>query len=399
MKTGVIAFGPVEKKTGGYEVRCHYLIKSLADLGHKVYVLEFPINTRNHSPVEDKRIQFIRLKGNERSNNKFLKLLSVHMGKHFPIDPVHLIRTQLYSIVELVKVRKVIEHCDTVFVESVFFPFGLLLSKLFGKKIILDTHYVGKLQAVKYKRAPFSLNFLRAFLWDILERFSIKLSDFTIVVSDEEKTFVKEEYGIAETKILVIPVTVELPKTKVSHQKLRETSEKWGLKNKVVIMFLGLLDAPPNMNAAQYIINELALYFWNRRKDVIFLIVGKGHEQIRGSILPNVIFTGFVKDLSPFFELADVCIAPLRMGSGVKTKILEYMSHEKLVLTTPAGIEGIKLDKTGSVIVSDIESYPESLLHIISHLEKLKHKGKTGKKIIKKYYTPSTITNKLSEIM
>jgi len=395
----VIAFGPIEEKIGGYEVRCHYLINSLADLGHQVYVLEFPIVPTKLSTLKNNQITFMHLKGNEPTQNKFLKFLSFHLNKHFTIDPIHLIRTQLYSIEELIKFREIIKQCNIVFVESVFFPFGLLASRFFGKKIILDTHYVGKLQALKYKRENFLRNFLREFLWDILERFSIKLSDFTIVVSEEEKTFIKEEYGIAETKILVIPVTVELPKTKVSQQKLRETSEKWGLENKVVIMFLGLLDAPPNMNAVQYIINELAPYFWNRRKDVVFLIVGKGHEQIRGSILPNVIFTGFVKNISPFFELADVCIAPLRMGSGIKTKILEYMSYEKLVLTTPVGVEGIKLDKASSVIVSDIESYQENLLNIINNLEKMKRKGKSGKSLIKNYYVPAIITKKLSEII
>lgn len=399
MKICVIAFGPIEEKTGGYEVRCHYLIKSLADLGHQVYVLEFPIIPTKLGTVKGKKIQFIRLKGNEPTQDKFLKLLSFHLNRHFTMDPIHLIRIQLYSIVELVKFREVIEQCNIVFIESVFFPFGLLLSRFFGKRIVLDTHYVGKLQARKYKRESFLRNFLREFLWDILERFSIKLSDFTIVVSEEEKTFIKEEYGIAETKILVIPVTVEIPRIKVSQQKLRETSEKWGLRNKIVITFLGMLEAPPNMDAVKYIIDELAPYFWKRRKEVVFLIMGKGKGQFIDNIPPNVIFTGFVKDVSPFFKLSDLCIAPLRMGSGIKTKILEYMSYEKLVLTTPAGVEGIKLDDDSSVIVSDIESYPVNLLKIIKNLEKMKRKGKSGKEIIKKYYTPSIIKKKISEII
>ena len=315
------------------------------------------------------------------------------------MDPIHLIRIQLYSMVELVKFREVIEQCNIVFIESVFFPFGLLLSRFFGKRIVLDTHYVGKLQARKYKRESFLRNFLREFLWDILERFSSKLSDFIIVVSEEEKLFVKEEYGVSESKIPVIPVTVEIPRIKVSQQKLREILDTWGLRNKIVITFLGMLEAPPNMDAVKYIIDELAPYFWKRRKEVVFLIMGKGNGQFIDNIPPNVIFTGFVKDVSPFFKLSDLCIAPLRMGSGIKTKILEYMSYEKLVLTTPAGVEGIKLDDDSSVIVSDIESYPVNLLKIIKNLEKMKRKGKSGKEIIKKYYTPSIIKKKISEII
>lgn len=400
MKICVIAFGPIEDRTGGYEVRCHYLIKALADLGHQVYVLEFPITpTKLGSVKEGKRVRFIRLKGNEPARNKFLKVLSFYLERHFTINPIRLIRTQLYSIVELVKFRKVLKMCNVVFIESVFFPFGLLLSRFFGKRIILDTHYVGKFQARKYKRESFLRNFLREFLWDVLERFSSKLSDFTIVVSEEEKSFVKEEYGVNESKILVIPVTVELPEMQVSQQKLREVCDNWGLRNKIVVMFLGMLETPPNMDAVKYIIDELAPYLWERREDVVFLIIGKGKEQFRGGMPPNVIFTGFVKDVSPFFELSDICLAPLRMGSGIKTKILEYMSYGKLVLTTPVGAEGIKLDEARSVIVSDIEGYPENLLKIINDLEHMKRKGKSGKKIIEKHYTPSIITKKISEII
>lgn len=400
MKICVIAFGPIEDRAGGYEVRCHYLIKALADLGHQVYVLEFPIvPTKLVSFKEGERVRFIRLKGNEPTQNKFLKFLSFYLGKHFTINPIRLIRNQLYSIVELVKFREVIDQCDIVFVESVFFPFGLLLSKFFGKRIILDTHYVGKLQASKYERGNFRPSFLREFLWDILERFSSRLSDFVIVVSEEEGLFLKEEYGIAESKILVIPVTVELPEMKVSQQKIREILDKWGLRNKIVIMFLGMLETPPNMDAVKYIIEELAPYFWERREDVVFVLIGKGKERFRGSVPPNVIFTGFVKDASPFFEVSDLCIAPLRMGAGIKTKILEYMSYGKLVLTTSVGVEGIKLDEVSSVIVSDIKNYPENLLKVINNLVKMKPKGRSGKEVIKKYYTLSVMKRKISEIL
>jgi glycosyltransferase involved in cell wall biosynthesis len=398
MKICVIAFGPIAKKNGGYEVRCHYLINSLADLGHQVYVLEFPIVSTELSTLKDKQITFMRLKGNEHTQNKFLKFLSFHLNRRLTIDIIHFIRIQLYSVMEFIKFRKVIKHCKIVFIESVFFPFGFLTSRFFGKKIILDTHYVGKLQAFRYKLG-IRVNFVREFLWDILERFSIRLSDFIIVVSEEEALFLKEEYGVAESKILVVPVTVELPKVKVSQQKLGEILDKWSLRNKVVIIFLGRLETTPNADAVNYIIGELAPYIWERRKDGVFLIIGRGNEQFSGSMPPNVFFTGFVEDISPFLELSDLCIAPLRMGSGIKTKILEYMSYEKLVLTTPVGVEGIKLDEASSVIVSDIASYPENLLKIINNLEKMKRKRKSGKEIIKKHYTPSIIKKKISEII
>ncbi|MEM3786063.1 MAG: glycosyltransferase family 4 protein [Nitrososphaeria archaeon] len=63
--------------------------------------------------------------------------------------------------------------------------------------------------------------------------------------------------------------------------------------------------------------------------------------------LPNVVFTGFIKELAPFLDISDVCIAPLRVGAEVKTKILTYMIYGKPIVTTPIGIQGISVDKNG----------------------------------------------------
>ena len=57
---------------------------------------------------------------------------------------------------------------------------------------------------------------------------------------------------------------------------------------------------------------------------------------------PDVItVTGFVKEISKYFEQSLCLVAPLVLGAGIKIKVLEAMSAGLPVLTNQIGIEGI----------------------------------------------------------
>ena len=56
---------------------------------------------------------------------------------------------------------------------------------------------------------------------------------------------------------------------------------------------------------------------------------------------PGVLFTGFVPDLTPFYNRARLFVAPLRFGAGIKGKVLDSMANGLPVIATPIAAEGI----------------------------------------------------------
>jgi hypothetical protein len=50
---------------------------------------------------------------------------------------------------------------------------------------------------------------------------------------------------------------------------------------------------------------------------------------------------GNVDDVDSVIASADVCLAPLASGAGVKTKVLHYLAHGCRVAGTPMAFEGI----------------------------------------------------------
>jgi len=383
MKSCMISFGPVESKSNGYFIRSYNIARSLAELNHDVLVMEFSEVESQSFMKSKERINFVHTRGNESCHNKILGMLK----NVLTFDSFHAIKFQLYSFVELIRLRDYLKDCDFVFVEGALIPFGVIIPKIFGKKIILDTHCVNKLLALHFRKSKFWVYFARKILWDLLERFATTLSDRVIVVSEREKDFVQEEYKIPESKIFVVPNVIEIERRSYSKEELTNLRKRWGLENKIIVTFVGDLGSVQNKDAADYIINDLAPFLWAKRKNVVFLIIGKGNENFKYN-LPNVVFTGFCKDIAPFLELSDVCIAPLRVGCGVKTKVLQYLAHGKPIVTTPIGIEGIEVEEPNGIIISDIVTFKKALVEGMQILGRLKKIAMFNKELVERQCSP-----------
>ena len=56
-------------------------------------------------------------------------------------------------------------------------------------------------------------------------------------------------------------------------------------------------------------------------------------------------------DLKPLYDEHAVVVVPLFEGSGTRGKILEALGHERFVVTTPKGVEGLDLREEGEGVV------------------------------------------------
>lgn len=365
MKIAMVSFGPIESRSNGYFIRCSNMSKGLANLGHNVLVLEFQENRSLSFSKLSRRIAFLHLAGNEINRNRVSRVLM----DIFTFDPLHVTKFQLYSIVELIRFRHFLQSCSVVFLEGGLIPFAPLLAKIAKKKIVLDTHCMNKLLASHFRDRSFSSYFLRKTLWGFLERFVITTSDVIITVSEGEKRFVEKEYHVPKSKTFVIPNFVLREAGRCSDDTLSNLRKKWGLEGRIVITFVGDLNAVQNRDAVGFITKILAPHYQKARKDVVFLIIGKGEDNYERTPA-NMVFTGFVKDLAPFLDASDICIAPLRVGAGTKTKVLEYLAYGRPVVATPVGVEGIDVSDQSTIIISKIADFKSKLTEAICLLDR-----------------------------
>ena len=109
------------------------------------------------------------------------------------------------------------------------------------------------------------------------------------------------------------------------------------------ILFYGAMNRMENEISAEWFIKNVMPEI--KDTGAKYVIVGnKPSDELKKYESDNVIITGFVQDIQPYFSSAMCLAAPIQAGAGVKVKILEAMAMGVPVLTNNIGIEGIEVD-------------------------------------------------------
>jgi len=111
----------------------------------------------------------------------------------------------------------------------------------------------------------------------------------------------------------------------------------------VNIVFVGVMDYPPNAEAAAFFAKHVWGTIRSIHPDARFTIVGARPVKsvLRLAQIPGIEVTGYVPDIRPYLAAATVSIAPLGIARGVQNKILEAMAAGVPVLTTPDVAKGL----------------------------------------------------------
>jgi len=159
----------------------------------------------------------------------------------------------------------------------------------------------------------------KSLLQPLIDKFIIKKFDHIITISNFTKKEIKKRYKVSSKKISVAYPGIE-EKFK-PQEKNRNLVEKYNLKNKKVLLFLGGLKQRKNPLFLLDVFRKI------NDKQVVLLIAGDGSlknklvQKAQNLGLANkVIFTGFVqeKDKVKIYNLADIVLLPsLKEGLGM----------------------------------------------------------------------------------
>ncbi|MGY1582038.1 glycosyltransferase [Streptomyces sp. MN13] len=118
------------------------------------------------------------------------------------------------------------------------------------------------------------------------------------------------------------------------------------------LAFVANFGYPPNLDAAQLIIDEILPAVWAHCPEATMTFTGPSAPPwLRAAASdPRVVVTGFVPDVAGCLDAATVVLCPLRVGGGVKIKVLEALARGRAVVTTPVGLQGLRHLPEGSVV-------------------------------------------------
>jgi polysaccharide biosynthesis protein PslH len=124
------------------------------------------------------------------------------------------------------------------------------------------------------------------------------------------------------------------------------------------LMYLGNYAYEPNADAARFLVDEVLPLVRAAWPTAGLSLVGNAPPdwlRARAEADPRLEVTGLVPDVAAHLAACDVMVLPLRIGGGVKVKVLEGLAAGVPVVTTPAGAQGLPRGQ-GAPLVVDVDA-------------------------------------------
>lgn len=296
-----------------------------------------------------------------------------------------------------------IANSDFVFVEHIWSSlFPILYAKLLRKPVVLVDRNAETVLSRRFLKTAVSkltklLLFLRLTYTFLLEKFACSLATKVLVTSQRDRSAINKHLGISVRKIDVFPPGIDTSRLKSSNTLGQSVRRRLNIPSRaLVVCFLGDLTTVPNYMSAKYIVEHIFPEVSANLPETHFLVIGRCREDSRFlTKSPKIIFTDEVRDLRPFLSAADICIAPLTLGSGIKLKILTYFSFGKPVISTPIGMEGIEAKNGEEAIICGLEDFTKEILKLSLDPELRSTLGRSGRKFVEENYDKDLITKRL----
>jgi glycosyltransferase involved in cell wall biosynthesis len=110
------------------------------------------------------------------------------------------------------------------------------------------------------------------------------------------------------------------------------------------VLFVGAFYRPENSDGAMWLIREIWPLVTRQISSARLVLAGVGPDdrmKAAAAADPSIRTTGYVDDLTPYYQNASLAVVPLLAGAGVKFKTITSMLWGVPVVATPIGVEGI----------------------------------------------------------
>ena len=245
---------------------------------------------------------------------------------------------------------------DCIFIEFTKLDYVLrdILKSGYKGKILVMAHNVEKdYLRISYESDKNFVNFIKHVLSGKREGYMVRHADAVLAITETDKNRLIELYGSPEEKIVICPVGVNEPKY--------DKSFDGKIGEKLNCLITGSLWFGPNADATAWFITSV----FPQVKNICNLTVAgfKPNDTVKQLCFQQgVNLIDSPESMQPYFEQADMVLAPIFEGGGMKVKIAEAMSYGLPVVTTPHGAIGYDMvDKENVLIANTAEGFSEAI--------------------------------------
>jgi len=188
----------------------------------------------------------------------------------------------------------------------------------------------------------------------MLSQKSYNYADSILVVSKKDHDILKSS-GI-KRPILICPLGIDLDEFTSNPIQPRDNA----------ILFTGVLDFLPNSDAIIHLVNDIFLPSQLNSEGIVCRIAGRRPTAAIQDLtaFPGVELYSNLPDLKTIFDKSMIFVAPMRIGLGMKTKVLEAMAMAMPIVGYPLAFNGISNPKEFAMLCAT----PKEIINAIRKL-------------------------------
>lgn len=168
-----------------------------------------------------------------------------------------------------------------------------------------------------------------------------------------------------------------------------------------LITFTGLMSYPANVDAMEHFAGQVWPLVRRGEPGARLLIVGRNPvpQVLKLNGVEGIEVKGNVPEIGAYIREASVIIAPLRIGSGTRIKIIEALAQGKPVVSTSLGCMGLEVRHGENILVADEpRAFADNLLLLLGDKRERLRIGRAGLELVKNKYTWEKACQGLKEV-
>jgi glycosyltransferase involved in cell wall biosynthesis len=226
--------------------------------------------------------------------------------------------------------------------------------------------------------------------WPVYQRTAWQRFDALNVFSARDAGAVREQAPELADRLHIVPFGVELPP--VANDQSTES---------VTIMFVGNFTHPPNVDAALYLGRELMPRIRQRVDGARLQLVGPlPPTSVRALDGDEIEVIGEVPDVDEYLRRATLVMAPVRIGGGMRMKIVQAMAFGKAVVTTPRGLDGLEIDGDAPpvAVAAGTDATVAAVTTLLSDVDRRKDLGRRARRFAERHLSADAYARRLEGV-
>ena len=211
--------------------------------------------------------------------------------------------------------------------------------------------------------------------------------DVKTIISEPDRDLIPHP---KKDEILVIPNGVD-------HDYFKPQAQE----KKYDIVFTGNMSYAPNVNAVDYLANEILPIVWKQLPDVKLYIAGASPDpKVKKAACDRIVVSGWLDDIRDAYAQSRIFIAPMRIGTGLQNKLLEAMSMGLPAITSPLANASLGAKPDEEILIgSNAEEMAKNIITLLTDNAKAEQIAQAGFAFTNRVYDWGKATEMMESAM